>query len=72
MKPSRPRKGAGKIKILLPAQEDVQQNFEGLLWGPIALTTLAHHMRPKARAEDNVEAEDKGKEPRTSQGPRRG
>ena len=54
VKPNRPRKGAEKVKILLPAQGDVQQNFEGLLWGPIALTTLAHYMRPKARAEDDT------------------
>ena len=44
----------------------MQQNFEGLLWGPIALTTLAHYVRPKARAEDNAKAEDNGKEPKTS------
>ena len=38
------------------------------MWGPIALTTLAHYMRPKARAEDNAKAEDNGKEPRSSKG----
>ena len=38
------------------------------MWGPIALTTLAHYMRPKARTEDNVKAEDNGKEPRSSKG----
>ena len=38
------------------------------LWGPITLTTLAHYVRPKARAEDNAKSKYNVKEPRSPKG----